>query len=230
MNYNCGQRAKGEREMPRQKMLLRLLTGTFLAGVFWAAVSLQGEEPKDSPVAATGAKPKSGKVTGIITAKSDKDIKFKPEGAKEPQRYLLAAPADGAPSAEMQAAMKKVFVTNLVVLEWVGEEDPVVRSIHSIHAKNRSGVTSGTVVAVEPTGDPPHFDVKPSGLGFTERYQPHYDPAAKRWEEKPASVIAKLKVGDKVKVTWVYDERKHPKDIQVTGHAKETPAPEKGKK
>ena len=89
--------------------------------------------------------------------------------------------------------MKQVFVTNLVVLQWVGEEEPVVSSIHSIHSKTSSGVVTGTVVAVEPTGDPPHFDVKPSGRGFTERYQPHYDPAAKRWEENPARAIAGLK-------------------------------------
>ena len=215
--------------MSGKKILVRLLTGTFLAGVCWGAVGLQGEEPKDSPAAATDVKPKSNKATGIITAKSDKEIKFKPEGAKEPQRYLLAKPADGAPSAEMQTAMKKVFVTNLVVLEWVGADEPVVRSIHSIHSKTPSGVTTGTVVAAEPTGNPPHFDVKPSGQGFTERYQPHYDPAAKRWEEKPTSVIAGLKVGDKVKVTWVYDERKHPKDIRVTGHARRASNSEKGK-
>jgi hypothetical protein len=215
--------------MPGKRMLVRLLTGTFLVALNWNAVSLPGEEPKNSSSAATVAKPKSGKATGIITAKSEKEIKFKPEGTKEPQRYLLAKPADGVPSAEMVATMKKVFVTNLVVLEWEGEDEPVVKSIHSIHSKAGSGVTTGTVVAVEPTGDPPHFDVKPSGLGFTERYQPHYNSATKRWEEKPAGVIAELKVGDKVKVTWVYDERKHPKDIQVIGHVQKTSAPVKGK-
>jgi hypothetical protein len=214
--------------MRRQKLVVRLLILTFWAGVFWATVSLQGKEPKNSTAAVIDPKPKKMKATGIITAKSAKDIKFKAEGAQEEQRYLLAPPMDAAPSAEMVATMKKVFVTNLVVLEWVGEEEPVVSSIHSIHSKTASGVTSGIIVAAEPTGDPCHFDVKPNGLGFTERYQPHYDGKAKRWEL--ADVIAKLKVGDKVKIAWVYDERKHPKDIKVTGHAPEKTVPEKGKK
>ena len=214
--------------MRGKKMLVQLLTGTFLAGVFWATVSLQGQEPKSSPAAAADPKLRKMKATGIITAKNAKDISFKAEGTQESQRYLLAPPANAAPSAEMTAAMKKVFVTNLVVLEWVGEETPVVSSIHSIHSKTASGVTSGIIVAAEPTGNPCHFDVKPNGMGFTERYQPHYDGKAKHWEL--ADVIAKLKVGDKVKVSWVYDERKHPKVIQVLGHASEKTVPEKGKK
>lgn len=214
--------------MHSQKMLVRFFTGIFLAGVFWATVSLQGEEQKASPTAATDTKPKKMKATGIITAKSATDIKFKPEGSQEARRYLLAPPADAAPSAEMTATMKKVFVTNLVVLEWMGEEEPVVSSIHSIHSKTASGMTSGIIVAAEPTGNPCHFDVKPFSRGFTERYQPHYDVKAKRWEL--ADVIAELKVGDKVKISWVYDERKHPKDIKVIGHAPETPVPEKEKK
>jgi hypothetical protein len=212
----------------RKKMLMQFLTGTILAGVFLATVSLQGQESKSSRAAATDPKPKKMKATGIITAKSAREITFKAEGARESQRYLLAPPGDAAPPAAMTAAMKKVFVTNLVVLEWVGEEAPVVSSIHSIHSKTASGVTSGIIVAAESTGSPCHFDVKPNGPGFIERYQPHYDAKAKRWEL--ADVIAKLKVGDKVKVSWVYDERKHPKVIQVFGHASEKTIPEKGKK
>ena len=82
--------------MPRKKILVPLLTGSILAGAFWGTVGLQGEERKDSPAAATGAKPKRGKVSGIITAKSDKDITVKPEGSKATQRYLLPRQADGA--------------------------------------------------------------------------------------------------------------------------------------
>jgi hypothetical protein len=215
--------------MPTKKILVPLLTSTILAGAFWGTVGLQGKERTDSPAAAAGAKPKRGKVSGIVTAKSDKEITVKPEGSEATQRYLLPRQADGAPAADIRAAMKQVFVTNLVELQWLGEEEPVVSSIHSVHSKTPSGVVTGTVVAVEPTGDPPHFDVKPSGRGFTERYQPHYDPAAKRWEEKPARAIAGLKIGDKVKVTWVYDERKHPKDIQVIGHARGASEPKTGK-
>ncbi len=213
--------------MPGGKTRIRFLTGSFLVSVFCGTICLQGDEPKDSPKTATYSKPKKMKATGIITAKSAKDIQFKREGSQEARIYLLTPPAE-AVSPEMADSMKKVFVTNLVVVEWTGDEDPVVKSIQSIHSKTASGVTNGIIVAAEPTGNPCHFDVKPVGPGFTERYQPHYDVKTKRWELD--TVIAKLKVGDKVKISWVYDERKHPKDIQVIGRAKEKSFPENKKK
>jgi hypothetical protein len=205
--------------MPRKKFLVRLQLATILASLLLGATRLGAEDRTDSPATTTDVKPKRGKATGILTAKTAKDITVKAEGVQQTQRYRLAA-------SEVQSAMKTVFVTNLVVVEWEGEQEPVVRSIHMILPKTKSGVSVGTVVAVDPNKD--HFDLKPTGRGFTERYQPHYDMAAKRWEKIPGHDIAELKVGEKIKVSWVYDERKHPKQIQVIGSEKPTRSPKKG--
>ncbi len=61
-------------------------------------------------------------VFGIVTAKTDKDITIKAEGEDEAKRYLLA-PKGGAPQADLQAALKMVFPTNLVMFQSQGEEE-----------------------------------------------------------------------------------------------------------
>jgi hypothetical protein len=205
--------------MPRKKFIEPLQVATVLASVLLGGTRLGAQGGTDSPAKATDVKPKRGKVTGILTAKTAKDITIKPESTQQTRCYRLAA-------SEVQSVMKSVFVTNLVVVEWEGEQDPVVSSIRMILPKTNSGVSTGTVVAMDPNND--HFDLKPTGRGFTERYQPHYDVAAKRWEKIPGRDIAELKVGEKIKVSWVYDERKHPKQIQVIRSAKPTRSPKKG--
>ena len=61
------------------------------------------------------------------------------------------------------------------------------------------------MVAVEPAANSPSFDVKPSGPGFTERYLPRWDVAAKGWDKSLIQTIAGLNIGDKVKVVWSCD-------------------------
>jgi hypothetical protein len=197
-------------------MLKRLMGGTVLVAALCAGASLQawGQETSARSPA------KSGKVTGIVTARTDKDITVKAEGTQKVQRYRLAAQPGGAPTADVQAAMKMVFVTNVVVLQWQGEPDPVVTSIRAMHSKTRFGSVAGTVTAVEPAANMPSFDVKPNGKGFTERYVPRWDVAAKGWDKNLVRTIAGLSVGDKVKVAWSYDERKRATQIQVTAKAK----------
>ncbi len=202
--------------MRGQRMFERVLAGIVLAGGLLGTVSLQARGQETS----RGATPKSGKVTGIVTAKTGQDITVKAEGTQKPQRYRLASQAGGAPPADVQAALKKVFVTDLVVLQWQGEQEPVVTSIHAIHSKTRAGVVAGTVVAVDPAGNMPSFDVKPNGRGFTERYVPRWDVAAKGWDKGLVRTIAGLNVGDKVKIAWSYDERKRAVQIQVLSRAR----------
>ncbi len=206
--------------MSRQSMLQRAVGASVLAAGLLAGGSLQawGQESTDKPAA------KSGKLTGIDTAKTDKDITVKAEGTQKTQRYRLAGQEGGGPPADVQAALKMVFVTNIVTLQWQGEQDPVVTKIHAIHSKTRTGTVSGTVTATDPDAKMPSFDVKPSGKGFTERYVPSWDPSAKGWNKNVTQTIAALNVGDKVKIAWFYDERKRAIQIQVTKKAKPKPA------
>jgi hypothetical protein len=189
-----------------------MLAGIILIGGLLSTVSLQAWGQGTS----RGIAPKRGKITGIVTEKTDTAIAIKPEGRGPPVRYGLFSAAGGPPSADVQAALKTVFVTNLVALEWQGERGPVVvTSIHAIHPKARFGVVTGFVTAVEPAANMPSFDVRPSDRGFTERYVPRWDAVAKGWDANLARTIAALNVGDKVKVAWSYDERKRATQIQV---------------
>ena len=193
----------------------KLLTWTVLVGVLWTPVTHRARTAR--------TRWRRQRMPSLIAGRSPAFYGKNRQGhygqtgsAEQTQRYRLAA-------SDIQTAMKTIFVTNLVVLEWEGEQEPAVNSIRMILPKTRSGVSTGTVIAVEPKWN--HFDLKPFGRGLTERYQPHYDMAAKRPEKIPGRDISELKVGDKIKVTWVYDERKHPKQIQVIGEVGQKPFP-----
>jgi hypothetical protein len=206
-------------------MFRRALAPIILVGGLAGVVALPALGQEKAPRAAA----KGGKMFGIVTAKTDKDITVKAEGQQEPQVYRYASPSGGGTSAELKAALKMVFVSNLVVLQAKGEDEPVLTSIQAIHSKARSGVTSGTVVAVEPAGagnnrNMPSLDVKPNVRGPTERYVTRWDPATKGWDKSLLQILAGLKVGDKVKIAWSYDERKRAVQIRVTGQAKPKPA------
>ena len=76
-------------------------------------------------------------VFGIVTAKTDKDITIKAEGENEAKRYLLA-PQGGAAKADLQAALKMVFPTNLVVFQAQGDQDPVLTGIQGAPFQDQS--------------------------------------------------------------------------------------------
>ena len=191
------------------------LAGLVVAVAFCGTQSLQAAEKKPARAGAS----QSDKVFGIVTAKTDKDITIKAEGENEAKRYLLA-PQGGTPKADLQAALKIVFSTNLVVFQAQGDQDPVLTGIQAIHSKTRFGKSTGTVVAVDADPKWPTFDVKPSGRGPAERYVTAWNQATKTVDQRLAQIITGLNVGDKVKVAWFYDERKRATQIQVTTKAK----------
>ena len=127
------------------------------------------------------------------------------------------------PKADLQAALKMVFPTNLVVFQFQGEQELLLTGIQAIHSKTRVGTAAGTVVAVDANPKWPVFDLKPGGKGHTERDVAAWNPATKSVDQKAAKIIAGLNVGDKAKVNWFYDERKRAMQIQVTEKAKPKP-------
>jgi len=187
--------------------------GVILAVGLCGTQSSPAAERKPARSAATG-----DKGFGIVTAKTDKDITIKAEGEDEAKRYLLA-PQGAAPKADLQAALKIVFPTNLVMFQSQGDRNPVLTGIQAIHSKTRFGMSTGTVVAVDADPKWPTFDVKPSGRGPTERYVAVWNPATKSVDQRLSQIIAGLKVGDKLKVAWFYDERKRATQIQITAKA-----------
>ena len=198
------------------------LAGAILVICVCVAQSLQAAEKNSARAGAA----QGGKVFGIVTARTDKDITIKAEGENEAKRYLLA-PKGGAPKADLQAALKLVFPTNLVTFQSQGEQEAVLTGIQAIHSKTRFGTVAGTVVAVDANPKWPVFDVKPASRGHTERYVAAWNPATKSCDPRLVQIIAGLSVGDKVKVAWSYDERKRAMQIQVIGKAKKKPSAEK---
>jgi hypothetical protein len=214
--------------MSEKSVFVRVLAGTVLACVLCGAASLRAAEKKP-PKTAPHTAPQGGRVVGIVTAKSDKDIMVKAEGDDEAKRYLLAA--EGAtPKPELQAAMKAVFVPNLVMLESQGQDPAVVTGIRVMLPNARQGVVAGTVVARGNTPKEAWIDVKPSDRGYTQRYWPRFVGAPDGFDKEMVRIFGELNVGDKVKVGWGYDERIRAAQIQVVSRATEGgPAKKEGK-
>ncbi len=158
------------------------------------------------------------RVVGIVTAKTDKDITIKADGEDEAKRYLLA-PQGGAPKADLQAALKTVFVPNLVAFARQGQDQPIITSMRVILPPVRTSAATGTVVARESKPkEVAWVEIKPSDRGPAQRFWPPFGPGG--MDKEMTRSIGELDVGDKVKVTWYYDERLRATKIQVIAKAK----------
>jgi hypothetical protein len=198
-----------------------------LLGSIWGTFALRADtpatEPATRPATQPATRPTSGKVVGIVTAKTDKHLSVKAEGASESKEYLLVPPG-GTQSPAVQTGLKTVFVSNLVALEWQTQKDqPVLTSIHTIVPNTRSGVLIGKVIALDAVASPtssPYLDVKPV-QGFTERYFAAW--VGKGYDPVVIHAIGDLHPGDKVQVTWYCDERKRATKVQLIARAPAEP-------
>ena len=213
--------------MVRKGVFARVVIAAVLASGLRLGHAARAEEKRTTPTA------KSGKVIGILTAKTDTEITVKPEGKPEEQTFLLAPPG-GTPSASVQAAAKTLFIPNLVALRWQRQQDqPVVTRLQAIMPKVRTGTVIGTIVGQESTDKSIYIDVKPAGgRGFTERYWPRFvsnsAPNLGGFDQSMIETIGRLNVGDKVKLTWACDERKRAAKVQIIARARERRAARKG--
>jgi hypothetical protein len=196
------------------------LVGAFFVGGICSSATRAAEEQENPQKAASSGKPRHGRVTGILIAKDDKSITVKAEGAQDSTRYLLPAP--GGSKTDVRAAIKRIFVPNLVAMEWEGQDEPVVTAISPIVPKQRTGVVTGIIVA-QASGKENYIDVKPAGRGFTERYWPPFvgnsRPNLGGFDKQAIETIAKLKVGDRVRVGWYCDERKRAAQVKLIAPA-----------
>jgi len=159
--------------MIRRGVFARVGTAAVLTSGLWLGLAAGAEETRTPPTA------KSGKVVGILLDRKDTYIMVKPEGKQESEKYLLALPG-GAVSPSVDAAVKKLFVPNLVALKWQRQgEDAVVTEISAlIPPPKRSerivggkrminysltGTLQGSVVAREVSEKACYIDVKPIG-------------------------------------------------------------------
>jgi len=167
------------------------------------------------------SKLQNGRIVGIVTQieatgkKGDAFLMLKAEGAKEATRFLLAAPGSDM-DPKLQAALKSVFPSNLVTLEWRGQDVPVITGIRTMLPSVQTGFLSGTVVDRTSEGKDVSIDVKPDGQP-TERYLPNW--VAGGWNKEVCAAIAATNIGDKVKLRWYYDERRRVVELSVISKA-----------
>ena len=205
--------------MKGKKLFVRVLSAILLTGGVYGAIALAADAPKgtaDGPSAGQPASaPAPGKVVGIVIEKGAKDITVKPEGVKMPVLFHLPEQ-----DAAITATLKTIFPDNLVAIDGkMGKGQPVVTGIKLIMPKGQSGTIAGTVMD-KGSGQKLYIDVKPAD-GYTQRYVPNWDPAAKGWLKDMVAAIAAANVGDKVEVQWTYPwaERIRIVGLKVTAKA-----------
>jgi hypothetical protein len=197
--------------MNLKKAIMRTLAGALLAVIGSGGSALHAQV----------SKPQNGKAVGIVTQfdrfskKPDAFLMFKAEGTKEAVRYLLAAPGSEV-EPKLRAALKDVFVSNLVTLEWKGQDSPVLTGIRTMYPSVRTGILTGTVIARLNERQDTYVDVKPDGMP-TERYEPSW--AGNGWNKEVCAAIAATNIGDRVKIRWYYDERRHVSELSVISKA-----------
>jgi len=125
--------------------------------------------------------------------------------------------------------LKTVFVPNLLMFSWQGQDQPVVTNIRVILPPVRMGVATGTVVARESKPkEVPWVEVKPSDGGYTQRLWPRFVGGPDGFDKEMVRTFGELNVADKVRVSWTYDERLRAAKVQVISRAKQKPAGKKG--
>ncbi len=163
----------------------------------------------------------NGRAVGIVTQfehnlkKPDAFILIKLEGAKEPARFLLAAPGSSV-EPKLEAALKGVFPSNLVTMEWKGQGAPVLTGIRTMLPTSRTGTLTGTVMDRLSEGQNVYLDLKVDGKP-TERFWPNW--VAGGWNKEVCAAVAATNPGDKVKVRWYYDERRRAVEVSVVSKA-----------
>ena len=168
---------------------------------------------------ASDAREENGVVEGILISKDKNSITVLPDGAKEPKRFTPhwrgGLPKDGGGlEKKMLEEIRNLITTNRVRVKWEFEERPRVVEVETLVPKSKKGTVRGTVVAKSKNS----IDVKPFDKGPVERYLPHWhggNPSAGGGlDKKVLQQLAPIKVGQKVTVSWEYEERKRVVNIR----------------
>ncbi len=216
--------------MRGKKLLVRVMVGAVLLSGAWG--SRQVEARKDTVMAKTeprteartaAEEPQEGTVSGILVRKRDNGIAVKADGKLEADRYRPRW-IGGGYDREMVAQIKAIPVLNRVRLEWALEEHRRVLAIEMIVPEEKEGVVEGTVTA---RGE--HWiEVLPDGEdAVPDRYMPRWIGGMPKdgggLDKDILRIIGTVNKGDKVRLTWVYDERKRVVELTVTERAPQEP-------
>jgi hypothetical protein len=194
---------------------------------FGRVPDLLAEDPKTQP----GTDPEGGKAVGILThfeynwtkvhdPKPDTRLSLKAEGETESVDYLLALPNE-AVDPKLELALRKVFPSNTVSLQWEKRDGKrLVTRIAVLTPTGGQGVKRGIVMA----RDAGYIDLKGENQGdLTVRYVVPWDAKAKGPNPALASALQRLNAGDRVAVAWSANpERLWVNQVQLV-----SPAPNK---
>lgn len=179
----------------------------FLGTATFTDLLAEGQETKPG----TASEPEGGKVVGILThfeynwtkvntPKPDTRLSLKAEGEKESVNYLLAL-SDKAVDPKLEVALRKVFPSNTVSMEWeLRNGKKLVTKIAVLTPTSGQGVKLGTVMA----RDAGSIDLKGENReDLTVRYVVPWDAKAKGPNPGLVKALQGLNVGDRVAVTWI---------------------------
>ncbi len=150
-------------------------------------------------------------LTGLLTARGENWIEVKADGAEKTTRYrprwIGGLPADGGGfNKAVLEAIHKLRVPNRVRINWVIEEGPRVTGLEVLAPAEKSGTVTGTVTAKGEAW------IEVTANGVADRYAPRWIGGLPKdgggLDKAILEVISQAKVGDKVKLEWIYDERK----------------------
>ncbi len=180
-----------------EDMQLKKTMGTALAGATLLANTLAPQAK-----AADGDK---GTLSGLLTAKGDNWIEVRADDAKESKRFsprwIGGLPKDGGGfDKPVLESFKTLPIPNRVKLDWVIEEGTRVTKVELLTPKDKTGVIEGEVTAKGERW----IEVK-AGDAPAERYSPRWTEGGP--DKDTLHTIGELKVGDKVRLEWAYNER-----------------------
>ena len=183
---------KGVEQMVGKKMVVSVLMGAVLASGAWGTSIIAAGEEKTLP--------EGGSAVGILAEKGKAAIFVILDGQKSETKFCYGD--------AMAEAVRKLVGRNLLKLTWQpGDECRKLTSVEMIVHEAKEGEVTGTIVARNMKW--PFIDVRPEG-GPTERYVPRWIGGNDGGPDKEIlAAIDKRRVGDVVKVKWIYVERKN---------------------
>jgi hypothetical protein len=199
-----------KRNMIATKTFFVALAGALLCLNLCSVTDLWAEEPQTKPATDTAAAPEGGKLVGILThfeynwtkvnsPKPDMRLSLKAEGETDSVDYLLALPNE-AVDPKLETALRKVFPSNTVSMQWEMRNDKrLVTKVSVLTPTGGQGTIVGTVMA----RDKGSLDLKGADRrAVTTRYVAAWDPATKGPNPAVMGALQGLGVGDKVKISW----------------------------
>ena len=161
------------------------------------------------------AEPRSATQQGIMANKGPDFAIIKEDGEGFIRRYTLIDPAGGGLNHALANELKGIVTTVRVEFSWTRVGG--TRVLQRI-AKQPHPTQSGTVTGMVIDQGPNYVDVKPDDEP-PRRYIPRWIggmPHQGGGPEKHVAIqIAQVRVGNRVKVDWVYDSRRRVTAIQV---------------